>query len=148
MPFLALVAGIIIAAAAIEGTQGQLATALETDLPPYFKWAAAFLGVGALGYVPGLQSLSRWLMALVVTVLVVQNYNNIFSSFANLAKQPAQPVQAPTDPTQQFQQATQQISGLPTATQGIAGTSGTTGAGGSFMPNAGFGTGAIGGVMT
>jgi len=146
MPFILILLGGVIMVAAFEGTQGDLATALETDVPPYMKWAAAFVGVGAIGFIPGLQSISRWLMALVITVLVVNNYKNIISSFQNLGGQQAA---APVPPTveQQYQQATAQVTGLPPGGT-AAGTGSSTGFGGSFLPSAVAGTGAIGGQLT
>ena len=128
MPFLLLIVGGLIVLVALEGTEGDLATALETDIPPYIKWLAAFLGVGALGYVPGLRSLSNWLLALVITVLVLNNWTQIQKSFLALAQQPAQPVTIPQTTQQQFETATAPISGL-----SASGTSNAVGA------NSGFG---------
>lgn len=91
MPLLLIfVAGVLIVSA-IRNTQTQLATELETDLPGFGAWALAIIGVGALGWVPGMRVISRWLLALVIVVLVVKNYSALFAGFAHTAApQPTQ----------------------------------------------------------
>jgi hypothetical protein len=84
MPFILLLIGAVIAIAAFNNTQGDLAAELETDVPPFLKWALAIVGVGALGWIPGFQLISRWLLALVLVVLVLTNYRQILSGFTSL----------------------------------------------------------------
>jgi hypothetical protein len=82
MIIVALLIGLILIAAAIRGTQGALFSALGTDLPAYVVWAAALVAVGSLGFVPGLKGPSRALLALVIVVLILNNYQAILAGFA------------------------------------------------------------------
>jgi hypothetical protein len=77
-----LAVGLILIAAAIRNTQGQLFAALGSDLPAYVIWAAAIVAVGALGFVPGLKGPSRVLLALVIVVIILNNYQAILAGFA------------------------------------------------------------------
>jgi hypothetical protein len=84
VPFILLLVGAVIAIAAFNNTQGDLATELEQDVPPFLKWGLALFGVGALGWIPGMQLISRWLLALVMVVLVLMNYQRIIQGFQQL----------------------------------------------------------------
>jgi hypothetical protein len=84
MPFILIFIGAILIVAAFNNTQGDLATALEADVPPFLKWGLAVGAIGGLGWVPGLATLSRWLLALVFTVIVLKNYQQIISGFQAL----------------------------------------------------------------
>lgn len=100
MPFILLLIGAVIIIAAFNNTQGDLATELETDVPAFLKWALAIVGVGAIGWIPGMQTISRWLLALVLVVLVLKNYQGILSGFQSLGGSAATaPVQTAANPT-------------------------------------------------
>jgi hypothetical protein len=86
MPFIAIVIGAIMIVAAFNNTQGQLATALETDIPGFFKWGVAIVAILGLGYIPGLTQISRWLLGLVVLVVVLTQYKNLIQGFQNFAQ--------------------------------------------------------------
>jgi hypothetical protein len=88
MPAVLIVIGIVLAVVAVRNTQGDLATALETDIPGFFKWGLAIGVVGGAGYVPGLQTISRWLLALILLVIVLTNYTKFFAGFTNLVQSP------------------------------------------------------------
>jgi hypothetical protein len=105
MPFVLVIIGAILIIAAVRNTHGELATALEADIPGYAKWAAAFFGVGALGWIPGFQGISRMLLALVVVVLVLTNYRQILAGFTALAS-PPQAAQAPASPAATYASTT------------------------------------------
>ena len=136
MPFLLILVGTVLALSAYNNTLDQLSTALEQDLPGYAKWAAAIGGIVVLGWIPGMRDLSRMLLALVLVVIVVRNYQNVLASFQGLT-QPVQPAQAAATPVQTYAQETQAISGLGSSSavssigQGIGG----------------FGAGVLGGMM-
>jgi hypothetical protein len=97
VPFLIILVGAVVMITAFRDTHGSLATALETDIPKFATWALAIVGVAAIGWVPGLRPISRWLLALVVVVLVVRNYDKLFPGFAALENLPA-PAAAPIQP--------------------------------------------------
>lgn len=95
MPVVIVLVGLILMVAAFQNTQGTLATNLETDLPGFGKWGASLAAVGAVGYIPGMQTISRWLLALVGVVLVLQSYRanqNIFAAIASQFTAPASTV--------------------------------------------------------
>lgn len=81
MPFFLIVIAAIIAVAALNNAQGNLALQLEEDVPAFGTWALAVFGVGALGWIPGFATISRYLLALVFVVLVVRNYQQILNGF-------------------------------------------------------------------
>lgn len=84
-----VIIGAILIVTAYRNTYGNLATALETDVPGFAKWALAIVAVGALGWVPGMQAVSRWLLALVIVVLVLRNYQALFANAQHLSSLPA-----------------------------------------------------------
>lgn len=77
---LLIIAGILIVAA-IRDTQGDLFATLKEDVPAFMTWAAAILALGAIGYIPGFKSVSRYLLALVIVVIVINNYEKIAAGF-------------------------------------------------------------------
>lgn len=87
MGIIALAIGIILIVSSVRNSQGALFTALETDTPKFVVWAAAILAVGAIGVIPGLKPVSRWLLALVIVVIVVNNYQKLVTGFNNAVKQ-------------------------------------------------------------
>lgn len=89
MALVALFIGAILIVAAFRNTYGALFTALGQDVPSFVAWAAAILALGALGYIPGMQSVSRGLMALVLVVIVVHNYQQILTGLQSVSKAPS-----------------------------------------------------------
>jgi hypothetical protein len=122
MPFILLIIGGILIVTAFRNTYGDLATELETDVPAFFPWALALAAVGALGWVPGLRPVSRWLLALVLVVLVMKNYSAFFSNLKGLGS-------APSASTAQTTPASAVVSAPTSATvttAQVAGTSSTS----------------------
>lgn len=75
MPFVFLIAGIVLLSAGVRETSNDLLTLLVHDLTGpgnFFYWILAILAIGALGYVQDLRAFSRALMALVLIVLVLR----------------------------------------------------------------------------
>jgi hypothetical protein len=139
MPFLVLLIGAILIIAAWRDTYGDLFTALQTDVPGFFKWALAVVAIGALGYAPGLKPISRMLLALVIVVLVVKNYEKLFAGFSSLASTTPTSTTGATEVATQYAQAagttapTTVATATTTATTAVAsnaasGTTGTTAA--------------------
>lgn len=91
MAFLALIIAVVLIVAAIRNTHSQLLGALLQDVPGFAVWGAAIFGVAVIGFVPGLKPVSRGLLALVLVVIVLTNYQNILGGFTGLWK---------TDPAQ------------------------------------------------
>lgn len=93
MVLFALFIGAILIVAAIRNSQGALFAALYQDVPAFVVWAAAIFAVGAVGFIPGLKPVSRGLLALVIVVIVMNNYEKILAGFANAWQHP--PAAAP-----------------------------------------------------
>lgn len=85
MAFLVIMIGAVLGMVAYNDTQDQLATDLEQDLPGFLKWFAAVVGIAVLGFIPGLQRFSRMLLALVIVVIFLKNYQTILKSFTSLS---------------------------------------------------------------
>lgn len=78
-----LLIGVIILVAAFRDTQGSLFSALGTDVPQFVVWAAAIVALGVIGFIPGLKPVSRGLLALVLVVIIMRNYQGILAGFQN-----------------------------------------------------------------
>ena len=89
MILIALAIGAVLIVAAIRNSQADLFTALGQDVPPFVVWAAAIFAIGAVGYIPGLKPASRGLLALVILVIVLTNYQAILSGFQSAWQSPA-----------------------------------------------------------
>jgi hypothetical protein len=130
MPFAALLIGAILIVVAFNNSFGQLATQLESDIPGYFKWAAAIAAILALGYIPGMRTPSRYLLALVLMVIVLANWSQIqagFTSFASSGGASTGAGAGAANPSAAYT-ANPATTTTPTASQ-VAGGSGTTSAG-------------------
>ncbi len=107
MSLLVLFVGLIIAITTLRNTQGQLASALMTDVPHYISWAAAIVATGAIGFIPGMKGTSRALLALILVVIILRNYQKIITGLTNASKG-AVPSAAPPTPGQQLSQSAAQ----------------------------------------
>jgi hypothetical protein len=96
MPFLLILIGALLIVTAYRNTYGDLASDLETDLPGFAKWALALVAVAAMGWIPGMQKISRWLLALVIVVIVLRNYSQFFQNLPQLSSLPAATPATPT----------------------------------------------------
>lgn len=68
--------GLIMLASALQGTEHELAKQLQTDMVGtngYLPWIGAIMAIGAIGYIPGMKTPSRTLLALLATVVIVRN---------------------------------------------------------------------------
>lgn len=88
MTLVVLMIGAIIVIAALRNSQGALASALYEDVPGFLVWAAAILAVGAIGFIPRMKPVSRALLGLVITVLILRNYKGILAGFQNAWQSP------------------------------------------------------------
>jgi hypothetical protein len=111
MILIILLVGIVLVVAAFRNSQGALFSALGTDVPHFMVIAAAIFAVGAIGFIPGLKPVSRGLLALVILVIVFQNYQNMLAGFKAVWTVPA-PVTAPSAATGSTNSITQNNFGL------------------------------------
>ena len=145
MPFVLAVIGAILIIVGIRGNYGALATALETDVPPFMTWGAAMFGVVAIGWVPGMQHISRMLLALVLVVLVLTNYKQILASFSGLASAPS-PAPAPATPAATYAATGQASQPGPGGVTGQQSGSGSPGLITASSPLSGLGPPSLGTV--
>jgi flagellar biosynthesis component FlhA len=101
MAALLILIGAVLLVSAVRNTEGDLGNALVQDVPGFLKWALAIVAVGALGWVPGMRTISRWLLALVLLVIVLKNYTKLFQGFTSLETPPA-PSQAAASPASAY----------------------------------------------
>jgi predicted membrane protein len=164
MPIALLLIGALLIIVAFNNTMGQLAKELEADIPGFFVWAIAIAAILGLGYVPGMKVPSRWLLALVVLVIILVNYQKILTGFTTFASTGSAATAAgaqstPTNPASQFaatgtDPTAGQVSGTSGATSSTpAGSSTVTGlvgglAGAASGAAAGAAAGAIGGATS
>lgn len=124
MPIVVLIIGAALLVTSLRNTHGDFATALMHDVPGFATWFVALALVGGLGYVPGLEKPSRWLLALVLTVLVLTSYQQILAGFRNAASGAGTASTGPADPAEAYAANPAQ----PAVT--TASIEGTTGSGG------------------
>lgn len=87
--FLVIVA-IVLIVTALRDTQGDLFAALREDVSAFGTWGAALIGLGLLGFIPGIKPVSRALLGLVIIVLFVNNYQAILAGVSNAWNGPTQ----------------------------------------------------------
>jgi hypothetical protein len=68
--------GLMLIATALKNTQHELGQQFQTDLlgqDGFIAWAGAIMAIGAIGYIPGLRTASRYLLVLLGVVMVIRN---------------------------------------------------------------------------
>jgi hypothetical protein len=101
MPAILIAIGALFIVAAARNTVGQLGTQLGSDFSAklggvsFATWAAAIAVIGAAGYVEVLRTPSRWLLALVALVVILQTQGGIFTKLASELSSVPQSAAAP-----------------------------------------------------
>lgn len=98
MIFGLILLGLLLMDTAIKGTHHELGQQLQTDLlgaNGFIVWIFAILAIGALGYIPGLRKASNYLLALLLTVVVIRN-GGVFQQFQTALQQASQAGPAPS----------------------------------------------------
>lgn len=86
MPFVFIVIGIGLVVVAIRGTQADAFALLRSEFSgpnSFIKWALAIFILGAVGYIPKIQPVTRALLILVILAIFLKNGNGLFASFNN-----------------------------------------------------------------
>lgn len=102
MIFGLLIIGLCLIASALKNTEHELGAQLQDDMlgaDGFIAWAGAIMVIGAIGYVPVLRTPSRYLLALLATVLIVRN-GGVFQSAENALTAASAAGPAPSIPTQ------------------------------------------------
>lgn len=84
MPFALIIVGLTLLVSGVKGTNGQLFTLVKGEFSGdgnFAHWIVAILLIGSLGYIQGLQKLSRAFLALVIVALFVRKGNGLFDKF-------------------------------------------------------------------
>jgi hypothetical protein len=79
MPFVLLIVGLLMIITGARGTYAQFGSQLASEFEGTnnFTYQMIALGaVGALGYIPALQTISRWALALILLVILLSNKNS------------------------------------------------------------------------
>lgn len=118
MPLLLVVVGLMLVVTALRGTTADFGSRLSQDVSGGFlKWVAAIIVVGMLGYVPGLQTPSRYLLGLIVIAILISQGSGFLDQFV-------QQIENPPPPTQGQQPTVSQSSSAGSIFGGIIGGSG------------------------
>ena len=88
MTIFLLAVGIVLIVSAFRNSYSDLFSAIGTDIPNFVVIAAAILAIGIIGYVPTLKPVSKGLLALVIIVLVLNNYQKIIAGFQDVWQNP------------------------------------------------------------
>lgn len=132
MGLVLLIAGLLMVITGARGTYAQFGSLVAGEFQGqnnFTYWFLSFMGLGAIGYIPKLQTVSRLLMTLVLLVLVL-SHKGFFAQFtAALKAGPKQPNSLPSQ--------TSVSPNASTATINSAITSNTTGPFGSTPSSAG-----------
>jgi UDP-N-acetylmuramyl pentapeptide phosphotransferase/UDP-N-acetylglucosamine-1-phosphate transferase len=88
MPFVFIIAGIVLLVSGVRGQSSNLLTLVKGDLTGsnnFIYWIVSILVIGSIGYIDDLKSLSRAFLVLVIVVLVLNEDKNgvggFFTSF-------------------------------------------------------------------
>lgn len=104
MPFLFLIAGIVMVVSAVRNTNTQLIGLLKDDFTGknnFIYWMLSILVIGGIGYIPNLQPVSRAFLVLVVIVLFLKK-GGVFNQFTQAigsTQTNTQPATLSTTPT-------------------------------------------------
>lgn len=111
LPFALVLFALIAIVTAARDQVSTMGAALKQDVPPYMKWAAAIVLVGALGLWKPIQVPARLLLALVLVGIFFSNSTNVINSFKNLGQAPT-PTTPPTSPVAASESAIAASAGL------------------------------------
>lgn len=84
MPFALIIIGLTLLVSGVRGTNGDLFTLVKGEFSGngnFAHWIVAILIIGSLGYIDGLQKLSRAFLVLVIVALFVKNGQGFFDKF-------------------------------------------------------------------
>lgn len=76
MIFGLIMLGLLLIAVALKGTERELGQLIQSDMlgqDGFIVWIFAILALGAVGYIPGLETTSNYLLALLMTVVLLRN---------------------------------------------------------------------------
>ena len=129
MGLVLLIAGLLMVITGARGTYAQFGSLVAGEFQGpnnFVYWALALGGLGLVGYIPKLQTVSRLLMTLVLLTLIL-SHKGFFAQFqAALKAGPKQPNALPSQPALP-QGSPQSMLGAQGQSPGIPGQTGTYG---------------------
>lgn len=84
MPFVLIIAGIVLITVAVRNTQDQFFSLVQHDFVGpnnFIFWVLSILIIGAIGYIPRLKPISNGFLILVVLVLILKKGQGFFDQF-------------------------------------------------------------------
>lgn len=129
MAFLFTIVGLLMIVTGVKGTYAQFGAQVASDFTgsqPFTYWVAAVLGVGAVGYVDALRTVSRLFLALILVAMVLHN-GGFFDKLTAALKAGPQAPQGSGAPASSGASATSLNS--PSSTAGATGAPNTGSAG-------------------
>jgi hypothetical protein len=93
MPFIFIGTGLVLVFVGLQGNPAKLYALIAADFTgpnSFIYWMIAILILGALGFIPSLEKLSRLFMLLVLVVLFLDN-GGFFQQFQAFVKSTTQP---------------------------------------------------------
>lgn len=129
MPFVLIIAGILLVVVAIRNTQSQLGRLIVGDFTGpgnFFYWIAAILIIGLLGEIDELEKPSRMFLALIILAMVLKN-PGFFAKFVEQLKQGSASPPPPGPPNPNPTSGTAGGSGGPQVRQASGGPLGQAG---------------------
>ena len=94
--------GLMLIAVALKGNEHELAQRLQTDMVGangFIVWIFAILAIGAIGYVPALETVSNSLLALLMVVILLRN-GGVWTQFQAALQQVSKVGPAPSEAPQ------------------------------------------------
>lgn len=94
MPIILLFAGFVLLASAVAGTTADLTKLLKEDFTgpkSFLYWLLAFCIVGAVGYVPGLDKISRAFIGLILLSMFLANGTGVIAKAVQAVNSPPTP---------------------------------------------------------
>lgn len=135
MPLAFLVIGALLVVVAVRGTYANLGTMLVNDFTGasvgkgFLVWVAAIAAIGALGWIPGLRTPSRLLLAMVILAIFISNSG----VFAQAQKAVSGGIPSVTVSTAQASPTSEPLpAAIPVQVTGATGSSGSSGASGAL----------------
>jgi hypothetical protein len=94
MAFLFTIVGLLMIVTGVKGTYAQFGAQIAGDFTgsqPFTYWVAAILGIGSLGYIDALRTVSRLFLALILISMVLANGGFFTKLTAALKQGPVAP---------------------------------------------------------
>lgn len=136
-----LIVGVLLISSGLKGTEHELGQQLAGDMlgtQGFIGWIAAIAVIGGLGYIPTLETPSRYLLALLLVVIVLRN--------GGVFQQAQQAIQSAA-----FQGPAHSVQTLPTSIDapnaGGSGGGKSSSSGGGALGAIGQVAGAVGGLL-